>query len=495
MDNRIKARRRYRPATRRLVQLYAALLHNAYLRGIVTGEIYQGEAKAVCVPGLNCYSCPGAAGACPLGALQNALASSGHRTGWYVLGILLLFGTMLGRTICGWLCPFGLIQEILHKIPTPKIRKSRITRRISWLKYGILAVFVIAIPLWYGLRYDLPLPGFCKYICPAGTLEGAIGHLANPANAAMYDMLGLVFTRKWIILLAVFLACIFCYRSFCRFICPLGAIYGLFNRFSIVGVKVDQERCNGCGSCVQRCGMDVRRAGDHECISCGRCVDACSRGAISMKAGRIVLAASETENTEYRTRERRQTRRILRGAALAVLCIVMLWINVLDPSIETSRRRPPAPDTVNEPDTGHDVGDYLGDFVLTCYDGSEFHLVEMRGKVIFINLWSTWCTPCKDELPYFNSFCKKHGGDTAVLAVHPSMILDNPESYLDGKGYEMFFATDTNENCLWNTVGGSDTLPQTIVLDRTGRVVYNAVGSVTPERLEALWQEAANGEL
>ena len=494
MDKGNKARR-YRPATRRLIQLYAALLHNAYLRGIVTGEIYQGKAKAACVPGLNCYSCPGATGACPLGALQNALASSGHRAGWYVLGILLLFGTMLGRTICGWLCPFGLIQEILHKIPTPKIRKSRITRMLSWLKYGILAVFVMAIPLWYGLRYDLPLPGFCKYICPAGTLEGAVGHLANPANTAMYDMLGLVFTRKWIVLLAVFLACVFCYRSFCRFICPLGAIYGLFNRFSIVGVKVDRERCNGCGLCAQRCGMDVRCAGDHECISCGRCVDTCSRGAISMKAGRIILAAPETDSTGCRIKACRQTRRILWGAALAFLCIMMLWINVLDPSIEISRGPSPIPDTVNEPDTGHDVGNCLGDFILTCYDGSTFHLADMRGKVVFINLWSTWCTPCKDELPYFNSLCKKHEGDTAVLVVHPSMILDDPESYLDGRGYGMFFATDTDENSLWNTVGGSDTLPQTIVLDRTGRVVYNAVGSVTPEQLEALWREAAGGEL
>ena len=64
----------HRPTTRRLVQLYAALLHNAYLRGFIEGKIYEGKAKYLCVPGLNCHSCPGAAGACPLGALQNALA-------------------------------------------------------------------------------------------------------------------------------------------------------------------------------------------------------------------------------------------------------------------------------------------------------------------------------------------------------------------------------------------------------------------------------------
>ena len=219
----------HRPTTRRLVQLYSALLHNAYVKGFIDGRIYTGNAKYACVPGFNCYSCPGAVGSCPLGSIQNALASTGHRAGWYVLGIIMLFGVILGRTICGWLCPLGLIQELLHKIPTPKLKKSRVTRALSWLKYVILAVFVVAIPLWYGLRYQIPLPGFCKYICPAGTFEGAMGHLANPANTSYYSMLGILFTRKFVIMLVIGLVCVFCYRSFCRFICPLGAIYGLFN--------------------------------------------------------------------------------------------------------------------------------------------------------------------------------------------------------------------------------------------------------------------------
>ena len=219
-------RQRCRPGTRRLVQLYSALLYNAHLRGFIDGEIYVGRAKTVCVPGFNCYSCPGAIGACPLGSIQNALAAAGHQAGWYVLGIILLYGVILGRTICGWLCPLGLIQELLHKIPTPKIRKSRITRVLSWLKYILLAVFAVAIPLWYGLRHNMPLPGFCKYICPAGTFEGAIGLLANPVNSEKFSMLGILFTRKFIIMLLIGLLCVFCYRTFCRFICPLGAIYG-----------------------------------------------------------------------------------------------------------------------------------------------------------------------------------------------------------------------------------------------------------------------------
>ena len=160
--------------SRRLIQLYAALLYNAHAKGFIKGDIYTGPIKAVCVPGLNCYSCPGAVGACPLGSLQNALATSGKRAPYYVIGILLLFGIIFGRTICGYLCPTGLLQELLHKIPVPKLKKNRCTRMLSGLKYIILAVLVIFIPLWMGFK-DYPLPAFCKYICPAGTLQGAVG--------------------------------------------------------------------------------------------------------------------------------------------------------------------------------------------------------------------------------------------------------------------------------------------------------------------------------
>ena len=114
----------HRPTARRLAQLYAALLYNAYLRGFIEGRIFVGSTKAVCVPGFNCYSCPAAIGACPLGALQNALNASGHTAPWYILGILCLYGVMLGRTICGWFCPLGLIQELIHRIPTPKVKKN-----------------------------------------------------------------------------------------------------------------------------------------------------------------------------------------------------------------------------------------------------------------------------------------------------------------------------------------------------------------------------------
>ena len=482
-----------RPSTRRLIQLYSALLHNAHLKGFITGESYQGKAKYACVPGFNCYSCPGAVGACPLGSLQNALASSGHRAGWYVLGILTLFGVFLGRTICGWLCPLGLIQELLHKIPTYKIRKSRITRALSVLKYVLLAVFVVAVPLWYGLRHDLPLPAFCKYICPAGTFEGAVALLANPNNTGLFGMLGILFSRKFIILLVIGLVCVFCYRTFCRFLCPLGAIYGLFNRFCLVGVRVDKDRCTSCGACVRGCGMDVRRVGDTECIHCARCMANCPEKAISLKAGRIVLKTPEGALSESEASKRKKGKRIAWGIALAVLVAALLWFNFLDPAVraETGAGTPPPGQTQDA--EGYQPGMTLQDFTLTCLDGTTFRLADTRGKVVFINLWATYCTPCVQELPHFDALYREHAGDVTILAVHSSVVTDDPAEFLTGKGWEMPFAVDTEDDMLWKIVNGSSTLPQTIVLDRSGTVIYNEKGSVTPEVLAALWEQASAG--
>ena len=538
-DMRTDWRQTCSPSTRRLIQLYSALLHNAHLKGFIDGEIYQGKAKYACVPGFNCYSCPGAVGACPLGALQNALAATGHRAGWYMMGILLLFGTILGRTICGWICPLGLIQELLHKVPTFKIKKSNMTRMLSYLKYVLLAIFVIAIPLWYGLMHDMPMPGFCKFICPAGTLEGAIGLLSNPANTDLYSMLGIFFTRKFAILIIIGLACIFCYRSFCRFICPLGAIYGLFNRFCLVGVKVDMAKCNGCGSCVRHCGMDVKHVGDHECINCAKCIDVCAQKAISFKAGNMTLKAPAETFSEDEQKQRDHNGRIAWGIALLVLCLALVWFNFLDPAVkktaqagavkpaasaesaapavpsesadptapaesagpaesaapaestESAESALPAASGTVERTIGSEVGQQLADFSITCLDGSTFTLSENRGKVVFINLWATYCTPCVKELPHFDAFYREHMDDIAVLAVHSSIVTDEPDEYLSDKGYAITFALDTDDDYVWQIVNGASTLPQTIVLDRNGVVVYNQKGSVTPEILAALYEQAS----
>lgn len=473
---------RLRPSKRKLIQLYSALLYNAHLKGFIDGEIYTGKAKAVCVPGLNCYSCPGAVGSCPLGAIQNALAYSGHRAGWYVLGMIMLFGLTLGRTICGWLCPMGLIQELLYRIPTPKIRKSRITGALSWLKYVILAVFVLAFPLWYGIRHDLPVPAFCKYICPAGTFEGAVGLLANPGNAGYFSMLKILFARKFVIMLVIGLACIFCYRSFCRFLCPLGAIYGLFNRLALVSMKVDEERCNSCGACVRTCRMDVRRVGDHECINCAGCMSSCSRNALSLRAGTRTIIAPACgcgDDKPGSAEKRKRYGRIARGAALAVLCFALLWFNFSDPSV-----RKAAP-------VGTAVGEQMADFTAELTDGTSFRLSDQRGKVVIINMWATWCEPCVKELPVLQDFLQAHGEDAAVLIIHASDPLEDVPAYLDKIGISLPCAIDSMDEDLYGLSGASPSvLPHTVILNREGEIVYNETGSITKELLDELFEKA-----
>ena len=263
---------------RRLIQLSAAVIYNANLPGFLSGSIYKGDVKGVCVPGLNCYSCPGAVGSCPLGALQNAISNMPRKAPFYISGFIMLIGILLGRVVCGFLCPFGLIQELLHKIPSPKLKKSAWTRRLSWLKYVILAIFVLILPLWYAYAKGLPVPTFCKYICPAGTLEGGIPLIA--LRSEYRGVIGILFGWKTLVMIAILISCIFIYRAFCRFLCPLGAIYSLFARIAVFAVMVDADKCTGCGLCVDRCKMDVKRIGDRECIHCLGCSECCPQNAI-----------------------------------------------------------------------------------------------------------------------------------------------------------------------------------------------------------------------
>ncbi len=290
-------KKKRKPLTRRLIQVYTALLYNAYIKGFAEGEIYTGVLKNACVPGLNCYSCPGAISACPLGSLQNAISASADRPAFYVIGIILLFGMFLGRVICGFLCPFGLIQELLHKIPVKKLKKNKITQKLTWIKYVILGIFVVVIPLFFGLRKQ-PLPAFCKYICPAGTLEGALMLMLHPDNADLRSLTGGIFYWKLAVLIAMVISCVFIFRAFCRFICPLGAIYSLFSKIALLGVRVDMNKCNNCGACVKTCQMDIKRVGDRECIQCGECIDVCPEKAITFKAGKLVLRGPDIAHKE-----------------------------------------------------------------------------------------------------------------------------------------------------------------------------------------------------
>ena len=217
-----------------LIRCAFTAVTNGYAQGFLQGKIYRGKLKLICMPGLNCYSCPGALGSCPIGSLQAVLDSGKFRFSCYVLGFLVLFGAVLGRFVCGWLCPFGLVQDLLHKIPLFQKKKNLPGHRVlRWLKFVVLGLFVILLPM---------------------TVTGITG-MGDP----------------W----------------FCKYLCPLGAIYGLFNPIALYRYRVQESACVHCGSCRQACGMDIpvwEKPNSIECIRCGKCRAACPTGAIHSTA-------------------------------------------------------------------------------------------------------------------------------------------------------------------------------------------------------------------
>ena len=498
------------PSKRKLIQLYSALLFNANIKGFFNGRIYKGPLKNICTPGLNCYSCPGASGACPLGALQNSLAETNKRAPYYMFGIIILYGILLGRWICGWLCPFGLIQELLYKIKTPKLKKSKITRALSYLKYVILVFFVFVVPIMYAFR-DFPLPAFCKYICPAGTLEGAIGLLSNAVNESELARLGPLFTWKFTLMVSFVVGSVFIFRLFCRFVCPLGALYGLFNKISVLGIKLEKPKCIDCGLCVSKCKMDIRHVGDHECISCGDCIEVCPTKAITWKGKSIVLpeneiapiteemteeerAIAEESNLAHTVRmdKRKRTLKIITASVMAVvLAAALIYYNFINKNVELP--------------VGADIGDLCIGQQIPLFDETgeldkTFDPSKNHGKITVINFWGTWCGPCKAELPDFDRIASEYEDEVTIIAIHTVNSYSSASKYVEEnfKDSLMIFGKDSlldpddpyGGDYYFSVLGGTDSYPMTVILDEDGVIIESITDTLHYDELKEIIENA-----
>jgi polyferredoxin len=276
---------------RLLTQFGFFLLQNPFIANFFNGKIYQGNLKLLCSPGLNCYSCPAAAVSCPLGAIQYFFAGVRHKVSFYVIGFLLITGVVFGRFICAFVCPMGLLQDILYRIKTPKL--IRRLRFLQFIKYAVLAIFVVILPLTIVNELSgLGDPWFCKYICPSGTLFGAIPLLS--ANDFLRRFIGVQFVLKLTVAICIASAAVFIYRFFCRALCPLGAIYALLNKISILHLQHDREKCLSCKKCEKACQIKIEpasQANSPECVRCGKCVNACEHNALAFKVRRNVTPA------------------------------------------------------------------------------------------------------------------------------------------------------------------------------------------------------------
>ena len=482
------------PTKRKLMQLYFALLFNANIQNFATGSINQDSTKIICAPGINCYSCPGAIGACPVGSLQASFSSTNHSSIYYVVGILLLYCVLFGRMICGWACPFGLIGELLYKIKSPKLKKSPVTRILSFFKYVVLVFFVLIVPILYGIR-QVPLPAFCKYICPVGTVEGGLGLLANKANEGLFTLLGPLFTWKFLLMVSIVVGSIFIFRLFCRFMCPLGGLYGLFNKFSVFGVKVDKEKCTQCNLCVAHCKCDIKHVGDQECISCGDCIDICPTKAISWKGPKILLKANDIPtdaNDEAKAAakaKQEKTRLICRITTTVILLAVLIGtiIYFWNPT-------PSAPVTPPSQSEGEDngelvVGNKVGNLcpsVNLSIIGDETTTIDpsSTGKVTIINFWGTWCGPCKAELPFFNEVATLFADKVDVITIHSVSGVGDAPAYIQENypNSNIIFTVDNQgagrnpkvNGELFTLLGFRDAYPATVIIDENGVIIYTS---------------------
>lgn len=218
--------------------------------------------RAICAPVFYCHSCPLASMACPLGVLVNFSALKLFP--FITLGILVMVGTLGGRFVCGWLCPFGFMQDLLYKI---RSRKFSVPQWTGYTKYAVLVGLVLAVPFfWPGKPYT-----FCDF-CPSGTIESTIPW----AFLGVFNGFVPRFFIRISVLLAVIALAVLVSRGFCRTLCPLGAIFSFFNRFSLFRFSLEYEKCDDCGVCAELCPVDIDPVDQMNGAECVRCLDCTS---------------------------------------------------------------------------------------------------------------------------------------------------------------------------------------------------------------------------
>jgi len=294
----------FRIRTLRIIsQFVFFLLFNAVLFGF--------EALPLLLPVLQSLGAPSKTVGDAFAAMQYMLYQTTFP--WLPLASFLIIAVLLGRMLCGWVCPFGFIQDILGYIKRKHTEISPRTHKdMIYIKYGILGiVLLISITIsvttlmGIGRSYKNALGVFAQApfnaLSPHDTLFAMLPIMtynAFSAGLSFQDILlgiGTLSPLFWVrlaILALVIVFVIFTPRSWCKYFCPVGAIMALLNYFSFLGLKRDVVHCTkeSCHSCVEACPMKVpildlpwEKFTHPECIYCLECVDACKTKALKPK--------------------------------------------------------------------------------------------------------------------------------------------------------------------------------------------------------------------
>jgi ferredoxin-type protein NapH len=267
---------------RKLIQLIFFIIQNPFISNFLTGRPHTGATKSFCAPGLHCYSCPSMAFGCPLGVLQYVMKYA-RMIPYYAIGTLAAIGAIFGSATCGYVCPFGFFQEILHSISPWKTNKSALPRSFRYTKWGVFIVLVILVPA-LGIAQ-----GFCAWLCPSGTIFAGLPLIG--ANEGLRTSIGVTFYWKLALSILIILYVMREKRAFCRYLCPLGLMLGFFNKISLYQIKLDKNKCTTCKACQKSCpmGLDLpKEINSIDCIKCGECIPACPSKFNALSKGFVI---------------------------------------------------------------------------------------------------------------------------------------------------------------------------------------------------------------
>jgi len=247
----------------------------------------------ICSPVFHCYACPLSTFACPIGVIAQFGAL--HIFPFMAVGLLIAVGALFGSLICGWVCPFGFLQDLGAKAPTPKFDPPKWA---GYLRYAVLIGTVLAVPYFFGEEHPL----FICRVCPAGALEAAVPNMAGQAIAG--QQIAWPNTVKLTILGLFLIAIFFMKRPWCRILCPLGAIFSLFNRVSAFFLRFNADKCTDCKQCHKLCEYGIepeKRPNDLRCNRCLECIR-CGPGALTLGS---IFEETQTHKSTFENPERK----------------------------------------------------------------------------------------------------------------------------------------------------------------------------------------------